>query len=117
MKDRMRSSLRQCDMTLTSLAESTGYSYHNVRNWVTGDTRLPAHFLAAFARSVPVSRAWLLLGEGESSELSPQVATLEAKAVRAVLSVSGEPARSTEEVLTVLSDLIVLAERAEGGRG
>ncbi len=71
LKERLRERLDSLGITQKELAERTGDSVNNLRNWLGGETQIPAAFLVRYARAVPVNLEWLLLEAGVPEPLPP----------------------------------------------
>jgi transcriptional regulator with XRE-family HTH domain len=71
----------------TQIAAATGVPRESVRRYLAGTTAPTGAFLAALCRSLGVSPAWLLLGQGEPFTASPPPLPGSAKdALRAAVS-------------------------------
>jgi len=109
VKRRMRERLTVLGWTLGALSSTTGDSYRNVRNWVSGPTRLPAHFVVRFLRTVPVDARWLLTGEGSPEPGSSSVDELASQLMQAALRISRDqripPASRRERMIAALRAL------------
>ncbi len=75
LKRRLREGLEILGISMAAIARRTGVDYKNVQRWITGDTTIPAAFLASFAAAVPVDPRWLLTGEGEAEPAEEQRST------------------------------------------
>lgn len=83
IKRRLREALTSAGYTLEEVALGTGESYRNVRNWISGPTRVPAHFVARFIAVVSVSGTWVLTGEGSRESAHNDLDGLVEEVVRA----------------------------------
>lgn len=67
------------ELSLRALAEAvdedTGlrFAYDSVRRYESGETRVPAEYVAAVCRTLGISAEWLLLGEGSPTPTAPDV--------------------------------------------
>lgn len=76
VKARLRQRMEELGMSAPALAERTGDSPGNVKNWVQRETAVPADFLGRFVSAVPTNAEWLLTGRGTSTPWSADRARL-----------------------------------------
>jgi len=115
LKARMRERLERVRWTLEELADQTGESYSNIRNWVTGRTRVPATFLARFAAVVPVNAKWLLTGQGSPDPFEERTADLMFHLFSRIQWLEGQSGADRERLQARLMDMIVLLDEPEPG--
>jgi len=91
LKARMRRRLGEIRWNLEDLAQESGESYSNIRNWVTGGTRVPAAFLTRYAQVVPVNPTWLLTGRGASEPIEGDLPDTVFGLLSTVLRLASDP--------------------------
>jgi hypothetical protein len=97
IKGRLRDAVGRSGHTLEEIAEITGEGHRNVRNWVSGPTRVPARFVARLSFALPVDCTWILTGEGTPDVLRPDLGTLVLKVVQAAGGIGSRGRRVEEE--------------------
>jgi len=110
LKVRMRDRLRERRWTLEDLARAADESYSNIRNWITGETRIPAWFLVRYAEVVPVSPVWLLTGDGSPEPRDEHLPELTFELITGVLRQAADPGVRRSELRRCLNAMIELLE-------
>jgi transcriptional regulator with XRE-family HTH domain len=110
LKGRMKHRLEELRWTMEELSEKTGESYSNIRNWVTGKTRVPATFLTKFADTVPVNPTWLLTGSGAPSPIAEGTGELLFQLLARIAEMATRSDATTDELHAHLAEMIGLLE-------
>lgn len=90
IRERLVNRIKQKGIPRNHLADMTGDSRDNVRNWVAEKdavkkNAIPADFLVRFITAVPTSAEWLLAGRGDPEPHEPARAQQALTFVRSVL--------------------------------
>jgi hypothetical protein len=113
LKARMRHRLEEIRWTLEELSTKTAESYSNIRNWVTGDTRVPGTFLVKYTKVVPVNPAWLLTGNGSPAPMEDGAADLMFQLISGIAGMTTQPGVTNDQLRARLFDMVALLDDLE----